>query len=116
VRTFTLPGVGLPPQHPETKFAMVCRGELAVARDGVHTLGLRSDDGSRLYLGEELRIDNDGTHDLQDKRVEVALAAGRHAFRVEYFQWSYGAALELWLGGPGRRWSRLGAAPAEAAR
>jgi alpha-mannosidase len=115
VRTFTLPGVGLPPQHPETKFAMVCRGELAVARDGVHTLGLRSDDGSRLYLGEELRIDNDGTHDLQDKRVEVALAAGRHAFRVEYFQWSYGAALELWLGGPGRRWSRLGAASAEAA-
>ena len=51
-------------------------------------------------------IDNDGTHDKQERRTELALAAGRHAIRVEYFQWSYGAALELWLGGPGRRWSQ----------
>jgi hypothetical protein len=116
VRTVTLPGVGLPPDRPETRFGMVCRGELAVARDGVYTLGLRSDDGSRLYLGGELLIDSDGTHDLEERCVEAALAAGRHAFRVEYFQWSYDAALELWLGGPGRRWSRLGVEPAQAAR
>ena len=105
-RSFTLPAVGLPEPRPDGSFGMECRGLLTIPTDGVYTLGLRSDDGSRLYLGDEMVIDNDGTHDKQERRTELALAAGRHAIRVEYFQWSYGAALELWLGGPGLRWSQ----------
>jgi hexosaminidase len=102
-----MPAVGLPAGRPDEKFGMVCRGFLTIPADGVYTLGLRSDDGSRLFVGGALAIDNDGTHDKQERRAELALAAGRHAIRVEYFQWSYGATLELWLGGPQRAYAQV---------
>ena len=108
--TITMSAVGLPESRPEERFGMVCRGHLAIPSDGVYTLGLRSDDGSRLFIGGDRIIDNDGTHDKQERRAEIALAAGRHAIRVEYFQWSYGATLELWLGGPLRLYAQV---PAE---
>jgi len=107
VRRFSQPTIGLPEDLPETRFALVCSGYLRIPRDGVYTLGLRSDDGSRLLLGDRRVIDNDGTHDKRERRAEVALAAGLHAFRVEYFQWSYGADLELWLGGDARAYSQV---------
>jgi alpha-mannosidase len=110
VKTLTTPTVALPEARPEERFGMVCRGFLTIPSDGVYTLGLRSDDGSRLLLGDARVIENDGTHDKQERRAELALAAGRHAIRVEYFQWSHGATLELWLGGPQHRYAQV---PAE---
>ena len=110
VRTFTMPAVGLPEQRPDEKFGMVCRGYLRVPDDGVYTLGLRSDDGSRLLVGGTRVIDNDETHDKQERRSELALAAGEHAIQVEYFQWTHGATLELWLGSVSRPYAQV---PAE---
>jgi len=107
VRTIALATIGLPEDRPEERFGMVCRGYLEATVDGVYTLGLRSDDGSRLFVGSNKVIDNDGTHDKQERRAEVALAAGRHAIRVEYFQWSYGATLELWMGSPARPYTQV---------
>jgi alpha-mannosidase len=107
VRTLTMPTVGLPADRPAERFGMVCRGLLTIPADGVYTLGLRSDDGSRLFVGGTRVIDNDGTHDKQERRAELALAAGAHAIRVEYFQWSHGATLELWLGGDRRPYSQV---------
>ena len=105
-----MPAVGLPEQRPDEKFGMVCRGYLRVPADGVYTLGLRSDDGSRLLVGGTRVIDNDETHDKQERRSELALAAGEHAIQVEYFQWTHGATLELWLGSDSRPYAQV---PAE---
>ena len=76
-------------------------GYLDVPRDGVYILTLASDDGSRLYLGNDLIIDNDGLHSLQEKSAEVALSAGMHSIAVEYFERTGGAELKVLWSGPG---------------
>ena len=106
-RSFTMPTVGIPEERPAERFALACRGLLRVPEDGVYTLALRSDDGSRLLLGGAPLIDNDDTHDKQERRAEVALAAGEHAIEVQYFQYSRDAVLELWLGSDRMRLARV---------
>jgi len=108
--TFTLAEVDVPEQRPAEKFALQCTGYLSVPEDGVYTLGVRSDDGSVLWVDGERLIDNDGLHDKQEKRGETALAAGLHSIRLGYIQWSYGAILELWLGGEKRPYAQVPAA------
>jgi uncharacterized protein YndB with AHSA1/START domain len=60
---------------------------------------LTSDDGSKLWIGqagqESLVIDNDGLHGDQTRDGSIKLKAGRHRFRVEYFQLHGGASLTL---------------------
>jgi hypothetical protein len=72
-----------------------------VARDDVYVFELTSDDGSRLLVDGALVVDNDGLHGPEEKTGDVALAAGWHAIRVEYFNKTGGAALALRLGAVG---------------
>ncbi|MBM3957911.1 MAG: chitobiase/beta-hexosaminidase C-terminal domain-containing protein [Gemmatimonadetes bacterium] len=76
-------------------------GYLSVPADGVYTFHLWSDDGSAMDLGGERLIDNDGLHGSREQWADVALRAGAHPVAITYFQHLGGAALELWVEGPG---------------
>ena len=92
-------------------FAIRFRGELAIDTPGTYTFWLLSDDGSKLYINDNLVINNDGIHgvtssrgrkDLSEntdvswsinrhsiemgKRGSIKLAVGTHPFEIEYFQ------------------------------
>jgi alpha-mannosidase len=108
--TSVLATVGVPAERPAERFALRCTGYLSVPEVGIYTLGLRSDDGSRLAVDGVPLIDNDGLHDKQEKRGEVALAAGLHAIDIGYIQWSHGAVLELWLGSAKQPYAEVPAA------
>lgn len=56
---------------------------------------LVSDDGSRLFVDDKLVVDNGGNHGLSPKDGEILLKAGKHAFKVEYFQGGGGKGLSL---------------------
>ncbi len=59
---------------------------LAPATD-LYTLFISSDDGSRLYLGATLAIDNDGAHGMTEVGSSlIGLKAGLHHVRVEFFE------------------------------
>jgi cytochrome c len=45
-----------------------------------------SDDGSKLWIDNEMVADNGGNHPLAFRDAEMNLKAGKHTFRVEYFQ------------------------------
>ncbi len=92
-------GLGKPPT--DDRYALELRGYLRVPKDGVYTLRLASDDGSRLWLGDRDLIDNDGLHSLQEKAAQVALAAGLHQIRVAMFEATGGAEFRLSWSGPG---------------
>ncbi|SMF03221.1 PA14 domain-containing protein [Pseudobacteriovorax antillogorgiicola] len=47
---------------------------------------LRSDDGAKLYMDQQLLIDNDGIHPTKAVTESVFLDAGFHDFRLDYFQ------------------------------
>ena len=100
--------VGLMGDEPPEGFAIRLSGLLQVATDGVYQFELLSDDGSRLWLANRLVVDHDGLHSARAKRGMVALAAGYHVIRIEYFQASGGKALEVGMRMDGTKvWSQL---------
>jgi len=76
-------------------------GWLEVPVDGLYTFLLISDDGSRLFVGDTLLIDNDFLHMPQVKHGLIRLQAGMHPIMVEYFDGGGGKALGLSIEGPG---------------
>jgi alpha-L-fucosidase len=87
----------------DDKFALDYQGFINIPADGIYTLGLNSDDGSKLYLGDKLAIDNDGLHGPGLKAEEFALGKGLHSIRISFFEKSGGNLLELsWKTGNGK--------------
>ncbi len=90
-----VPGFDLAPRKRDEYIGFVYEGYLRVPADGVYAFFTDSDDGSRLYLDGSPVVDNDGLHASQEKRSDVALAAGLHAIKVEYFNKSGGLDLKV---------------------
>lgn len=73
----------------------VLEGFLRVPENGLYTLSLESDDGSRLLLDGRPTIDNDGLHGMKAATAQVALEAGYHTLRIEHFNKTGEANLRL---------------------
>ena len=67
-------------------FAIRFRGKLAIETPGTYIFALNSDDGSKLYINQNLVIDNDGIHTPRYVRGSLKLAAGMHHIEIHYFQ------------------------------
>ena len=81
--------------------AIAFEGFVNVPEDGLFTFATLSDDGSRLYVDGERVVENDGLHGMDRREGKVALRAGFHALRVEWFNSRGGAGLEVRWAGPG---------------
>lgn len=93
--------VALPELALPEMFGLVFTGYVKVAMEGVYTFSITSNDGSRLFIGDSAVADNDGPHGARESAGQIALAAGYHPLRVEYFQAGAGKALEASIEGPG---------------
>ncbi len=76
-------------------------GFLEVETAGVYRFRLLSDDGSRLYLNDEVVIDHDGLHGVTAMEGKLELAVGRHKLFVEHFENGGGEQLTLEWQPPG---------------
>ena len=77
-----------------SNFAYLIEGHLEIQKKGYYTFLLNSDDGSRLYLGEQLLINHDGVHGMEKiQSYIIPLEAGFYPIRLEYFQKDRGRAL-----------------------
>jgi len=76
-------------------FVVQLDGFLHAPTAGAYHFYLSSDDGSRLVLGEQLVVDNDGIHADTERHGEVVLEAGAHPIRIEYFEASGNETLNL---------------------
>lgn len=59
---------------------------LHVPADTTYTFYTESDDGSALYVGDSLVVDNDGTHSAAEASGSIRLSEGYHPLTVEYFE------------------------------
>ena len=82
-------------------FGVVFTGFIEVPQDDWYTLHTNSDDGSTLHVGDELVVSNDGLHGMQERSGMLALQAGRHAIRVEFFERGGGAGCIVSIEGGG---------------
>ncbi len=84
----------------DENFSIDYQGFIEIPKDGVYIFYLTSDDGSIMYLGEKLLIDNDGTHSATELSGEIALGKGIHAIRISFFENTGGNQLKLAWEGP----------------
>jgi hypothetical protein len=68
-----------------TQSATRFTGYIKIPDDGIYTFELSSKDGSRLYFGDQLLIDNGGLHNFRSLSEKIALKQGYHEIKVEYF-------------------------------
>ncbi len=86
-------------RNRNTNYAFIYKGFIDINEDGVYTFYLTSNDGSRLYLNDELAINNDGAHGKREESVVVSLRKGYHKIKLDYFQMGGGQELKLeWSG------------------
>lgn len=76
-------------------------GYVNIATSGNYTFYTKSDDGSKLYIGNSLIVDNDGKHSAQEKSGSILLAAGKHEIKVYYFNRDGEDLLEVRYSGQG---------------
>lgn len=95
------------PRNREEGFAFRYSGIIMLPTTGVYSFSTISDDGSRLYIGDSLVVDNDGLHGMEEKSGVIALAAGAHPITVTYFERTGGDDLLVYYSGPGIEKQRI---------
>ena len=77
------------------RYGIVMNGYVQISADDIYNFYLSSDDGSALYIDDKLVINHDGLHGMTEKKGAVALAAGFHSIRVEFFEKTGGDDVKL---------------------
>ncbi len=97
-------GISLATAAGRDRYGLRFTGWLQVPADGFYDLYTNSDEGSRLWIGDRLVVDNDGLHAARDAVGNIGLAAGWHPIRIEYFdRWGDDSLAVSWRGpGSGR--------------
>jgi hypothetical protein len=101
-KTGTVATITLAPRDTSEMFGIMYTGYIRVPRTGVYTFTSMSDDGARLWIGNETVLASLGQAPATTETTgQIALQAGLHPFSLGYFQ-AYGPmALELFIEGPG---------------
>ncbi len=61
-------------------------GLIKIDNEGVYKFYTESDDGSLLYIDDNLVVDNDNQHGLVEKSGAVPLSKGLHKIKISYFE------------------------------
>jgi len=85
-------------KNREDHFGIKFHGSIVIPSSDNFTFYLNSDDGSKLYIDDQLIIDNDGFHGEAEKTGNTELAKGKHTIRIDYFENINGEALKLFYG------------------
>lgn len=93
--------IAVPIYAADSLYGLVMGGYITVPSEGMYEFGLSSDDGSKLWIGDSLVVDNDGLHGSGELPGQIALKAGTHPITLKMFQCKGDEALDLWITGPG---------------
>lgn len=97
----TVTTVDLGPRNRDDDFAMRYTGYLEVPADGEYTFYTASDDGSQLFIGSTLVVDNNGLHGNIERSGKIGLQQGKHAITVTFFERNGDQVLAASYEGPG---------------
>ena len=87
--------IGVDVTNQVDTFALVFRNTLQVSVEARYEFETTSDDGSRLYINNNLVVDNDGLHAPVTETGSIFLPAGSHQLRVEFFEKTGGEVLNV---------------------
>jgi alpha-L-fucosidase len=67
-------------------WAVRYKGYITVETPGVYRFHVGSDDASRMWIADQLVVNNDGPHSFKEESGDIALAAGLHPITLEFFE------------------------------
>ncbi len=82
-------------ENLDDKFGIVFTGEIEIKASGTYMFTLNSNDGSKLFIDDNLVVDADGLHGFTSETGSVNLSEGSHKIKLEYFQAGGGKGLQL---------------------
>ena len=91
------PIIDISKRFQDNDFGFVFEGYILIQEKGVYTFYTDSDDGSQIFIGDNLIVDNDGLHSMTEVSGSVALSAGYHPIRVTYFEKNGGNQLNVYF-------------------
>lgn len=78
--------ISVAPSDVADNYALVFSRQITVDVAGTYFFAINSADGSRLYIDNNLVVDNDGLHGTSIVVNSIVLPVGSYDLRVEYFQ------------------------------
>ena len=75
-------------------------GYIKIKKEGLYTFNLSSDDGSKLSIGNQLFVDNDGLHGVMSAIGMIRLKPGMHPINITFFENSGDQKLDVSYEGP----------------
>ena len=72
-------------------FVLRWTGTVEIKAGGYYSFHAKSDDGSKVYINDELVVDHDGIHGASEKSATVSLSQGLCPLVVDYFERGGGA-------------------------
>jgi len=101
VNSGIIPSFDLIVKQREDNYALVFEGYIKVNQEGIYTFFTSSDDGSKLWIGETLVVDNGGMHGARELSGKIGLKKGTYPITVKYFEAAMGDVLDVSYRGPG---------------
>lgn len=90
-------------RYPDSNYGLRFTGYFLAPLDGVYVFATRSDDASRLTIGDVPVIRNDDMHPMQLEQGAIDLTKGLHSFTLLYGQGPTQSGLEVLISLPGQR-------------
>ncbi len=87
---------------PDSVYSERWQGSVRVDATGLWTFRTISNDGVRVWVDDELLIDNWTNHTATTDAGQVSLTSGWHSIRVEHYQSGGNAIMQLYFQGPGQ--------------
>ncbi|MBK9543398.1 MAG: PQQ-dependent sugar dehydrogenase [Bacteroidetes bacterium] len=88
------------PRSQNDNFGFRFTGYINVPASGVYTFYSSSDDGSKVYIGTTLVVNNDGLHANLEASGQIGLLAGKHAITVDFIEQAGAEVLSVSYLGP----------------
>lgn len=77
------------------KYGLLFTGYIRIGKQAMYEFFTSSDDGSQLYIDDELIVNNDGNHSMQERSGKALLAPGYHKIKLIYFDSGGGNGLKV---------------------
>lgn len=90
----TMPEPSLDKKLRGDHFGYIFKGVIDVPEEGIYVFATKTDDGSVLYIDDELVVDNDGSHAAITATGRIPLTKGPHTYKFLYLEDYEGESLE----------------------
>jgi alpha-L-fucosidase len=85
IKMGTVNNFNLNNKNRKSIFGFIYTGYIDIKTTGMYDFYTTSDDGSMLYIDDQLVVDNNGDHGMEEKNDKAFLEKGLHKIKVIYF-------------------------------